>query len=119
MGTLYAGAGAQYEAISLGKVLSAVGAVTGRKALRVPIPAGSRGRRPQSWNSCRIIVTHRPPAGTVEGMRIALRSQPLSIEKSRRDLGYAPNPIGPALRETVASLVRTAAKFDNLVDSHR
>ena len=40
MGTLYAGAGAQYEAISLGKVLSAVGAVTGRKALRVPIPAG-------------------------------------------------------------------------------
>jgi dihydroflavonol-4-reductase len=50
-------------------------------------------------------VTHRPPAGTVEGVRIALRSQPLSIEKSRRDLGYAPNPIGPALRETVASFV--------------
>ena len=40
-------------------------------------------------------VTHRPPAGTVEGVRIALRSQSLSIEKSRRELGYAPNPIGP------------------------
>jgi len=50
-------------------------------------------------------VTHRPPAGTVEGVCIALRSQSLSIEKSRRDLGYAPNPIGPALREAVASLV--------------
>jgi len=68
MGTLYAGAGAQYEAISLGKVLSAVGAVTGRKALRVPIPAGIArtaaavmefvsdmlriARRQEQWREC-------------------------------------------------------------------
>jgi len=107
------------EAISLRKVLSAVGAVTGRKALRVPIPAGIARTTAAVMEFVSDHVTHRPPAGTVEGVRIALCSQPLSIEKSRRDLGYAPNPIGPALRETVASLVRRAGKFDNLVGSHR
>ena len=106
------------EAISLGKVLVAVGAITDRKALRVPIPAGLARTTAAVMEFVSDHVTHRPPAGTVEGVRIALRSQPLSIEKSRRVLGYAPNPIGPALRETVASLVRRAGKFDNLVDSH-
>ena len=96
------------EAISLGKLLKAVRAVTGRKALRVPIPAELVSDH----------VTHRPPAGTVEGVRIALRSQPLSIEKSRRDLGFAPNPIGPALRETVASFVGCPGELDKLVGSH-
>jgi dihydroflavonol-4-reductase len=41
----------------------------------------------------------------VEGVHIALRSRSLSIEKSQRDLGYAPNPIGPALGEAIASLM--------------
>ena len=93
------------EAISLGKLLKAVEAVTGRKALRVPIPAEIARTTAAIMELVSDRVTHRPPAGTVEGVRIALRSQPLSIEKSRRDLGYAPNPIGPALRETVASFV--------------
>ena len=107
------------EAISLGKVLSAVEAITGRKALRVPIPTGIARTTAAFMEFVSDHVTHRPPAGTVEGVRIALRSQPLSIEKSRRDLGYAPNPIGPALRETVASLLRKSGKFDELVGSHR
>jgi len=107
------------EAISLGKLLRAVGAITGRKALRVPIPAGIARTTAAIMELVSDHVTLRPPAGTVEGVRIALRSQPLSIESARRDLGYAPNPIGPALRETVASLVRRAGKFDNLVGSHR
>jgi dihydroflavonol-4-reductase len=94
------------EAISLGKLLKAVEAVTGRKSLRVPIPAEIARTTAAIMELVSDRVTHRPPAGTVEGVRIALRSQPLSIEKSRRDLGYAPNPIGPALRETVASFVR-------------
>ena len=93
------------EAISLGKLLKLVRAVTGRKALRVPIPAEIARTTAAIMELVSDHVTHRPPAGTVEGVRIALRSQPLSIEKSRRDLGYAPNPIGPALRETVASFV--------------
>jgi dihydroflavonol-4-reductase len=107
------------EAISLSKVLSAIGAITGRRAFRVPIPAGIARTTAAIMEFVSDHVTHRPPAGTVEGVRIALRSQPLSIEKSRRDLGYAPNPIGPALRETVASLLRKSDKFDELVGSRR
>jgi dihydroflavonol-4-reductase len=105
------------EAISLAKVLSAVGSITGRKALRVPIPAGIARTTAAVMEFVSDHVTHRPPAGTVEGVRIALRSQSLSIEKSRRELGYAPNPIGPALRETVASLLGRPAKLDKLVSS--
>jgi dihydroflavonol-4-reductase len=41
----------------------------------------------------------------MEGVRIAVRSRSLSIEKSRRELGYAPNPLGPALSEAIASLM--------------
>ena len=50
-------------------------------------------------------VTHRAPAATVEGVRIAMRSKSLSNEKSRRELGYAPHSIELALREIVASVV--------------
>ena len=48
------------EAISLGKVLVAVGAITDRKAFAFRSLRGSRGRRPQSWNSCRIMLRIAP-----------------------------------------------------------
>ena len=44
-------------------------------------------------------VTHRPPSGTAEGVRIALRATDLSIEKAKNELGYAPRPVEPALRD--------------------
>jgi dihydroflavonol-4-reductase len=50
-------------------------------------------------------VTRRPPSGTAEGVRIALRATALSIEKAQRELGYAPRPVEPALRETTAYLL--------------
>jgi dihydroflavonol-4-reductase len=96
------------EAVSLRKVLDAIGAISGRKALRVPIPVKIAQTTAAVMEFVADHATHRPPAATVEGVRIALRSQSLSIEKSRRDLGYAPNPIGPALHEAVASLVGKA-----------
>jgi dihydroflavonol-4-reductase len=34
-----------------------------------------------------------------------LRARALSIEKAQRELGYAPRPIEPALRETIAFLL--------------
>jgi len=96
------------EAVSLGQVLDAIGAISGRTALRVPIPAKIAQMAAAVMEFVADHATHRPPAATAEGVRIALRSRSLSIEKSRRDLGYAPNPIGPALREAVASLVGKA-----------
>jgi dihydroflavonol-4-reductase len=50
-------------------------------------------------------VTHRPPAATVEGVKIALRSKALSIEKSRFELGYTPRPIEAALRDVIAAVL--------------
>jgi dihydroflavonol-4-reductase len=50
-------------------------------------------------------VTRRPPSSTAEGVRIALRATALSIEKAQRELGYAPRPVEPALRETIACLL--------------
>jgi dihydroflavonol-4-reductase len=50
-------------------------------------------------------VTRRPPSGTAEGVRIALRAEALSTEKAQRELGYAPRPIEPVLRETIAHLL--------------
>ncbi len=44
-------------------------------------------------------VTRRPPSGTAEGVRIALRAGALSIEKAQRELGYAPGPVEPVLRK--------------------
>jgi dihydroflavonol-4-reductase len=58
-------------------------------------------------------VTHTPPAGTLEGVRIASRSQALSIEKARRELGYAPRPIGGALEEAVQSILSKSQESTN------
>jgi dihydroflavonol-4-reductase len=54
-------------------------------------------------------VTHRPPSGTAEGVRIALRATELSIETAQTELGYAPRPIEPALRDTIAYLLSIRA----------
>jgi dihydroflavonol-4-reductase len=97
------------ESISLREVLDAIGAVSGRTALRVPIPAKIAQTTAAMMEFVADHVTHRAPAATVEGVRIALRSRSLSIEKSRRELGYAPSPIGPALCEAIASLVSKAS----------
>jgi dihydroflavonol-4-reductase len=37
-----------------------------------------------------------------------LRATALSTDKAQRELGYAPSPIEPALRDTIAHLLRTA-----------
>src|SRR5258705_10535317 len=50
-------------------------------------------------------VTRRPPSGTAEGVRIALRARALSTEKAQRELGYTPGPVEPVLRETIAQLL--------------
>jgi dihydroflavonol-4-reductase len=55
-------------------------------------------------------VTHRPPSGTAEGVRIALRAAELSIEKAQHELGYAPRPVEPALRDTIAYLLGARGK---------
>jgi dihydroflavonol-4-reductase len=90
------------EDISLRKLLEAMGTISGREALRVPIPAGFAQVAAVIMELFADHVTHRLPEATVEEVQIAVRSKPLSIEKSRRELGYAPRPIEPALRDVIA-----------------
>jgi dihydroflavonol-4-reductase len=93
------------EAIPLSKLLSRLRAISGRKAVPVPVPAMIAQTTALAMEFVADHVTHRPPTATVEGVRIAMRSKSLSSEKSRRELGYAPHTIECALREVVGSFV--------------
>ena len=93
------------ESIPLRKVLRLVTAISGRRNLLIPVPGRVAEIAAAMLEFMADHVTRRPPSGTAEGVRIALRSTALSIEKAQRELGYAPRPVEPALRETVAYLM--------------
>ena len=93
------------ENISLKKLLAIISVISGRSALRIPIPAVMAQTTAAVLEFIADHVTHKMPAGTIEGVRIASRSQALSIEKARRELGYAPRPIGGALEEAIQSIL--------------
>jgi dihydroflavonol-4-reductase len=91
------------ENISVKKLLAILGIISGRRAIRIPVSAGPAQMIAAAVEFVANHATHQPPTATVEGVRIALWSKPLSIEKSRRELGYAPRPIGPALERAISS----------------
>jgi dihydroflavonol-4-reductase len=101
------------ENISLRKFLAIVSVISGRSTLRIPIPAIMAQTTAAVLEFMADHVTHTLPAGTVEGVRIASRSQALSIEKARRELGYAPRPIGGALEEAVQFILSTSQESTN------
>jgi dihydroflavonol-4-reductase len=93
------------ENLSLKKLLALTAVMTGRKAMRIPVPAGIAQIAAATVEYIADHLSHQTPSATREGVRIALWSKPVSIEKSRRELGYAPGPIRQALEEVVASLL--------------
>jgi dihydroflavonol-4-reductase len=101
------------ENIALKKLLAIIGIISGRRAVRIPIPAIMAQTTAAILEFIADHVTHTLPAGTVEGVRIASRSQALSIEKARRELGYAPRPIGGALEEAVQSILSASQESTN------
>ena len=101
------------ENISLKKLLAIVSVISGRRALRIPIPAVMAQTTAAVLEFIADHVTHKTPAGTIEGVRIASRSQALSIEKARRELGYAPRPIGGALEEAIQSILSKPQESTN------
>ncbi len=96
------------ENISLKDFLAIVAVISGRRALRVPIPAVIAQMTATMLEFVADHVTHRSPAATAEGVRIALRSKALSIEKARRELGYAPRPIAVVLKDAVEYALKTS-----------
>jgi dihydroflavonol-4-reductase len=95
------------ESISLGKILKLMTTISGRRSLAIPVPGKIAEAAAAMLEFVADHVTHRPPAGTAEGVRIALRATDLSIEKARNELGYMPRPVEPALRDTIAYLLST------------
>jgi dihydroflavonol-4-reductase len=92
------------ESLRLNRILELVAAITGRKHLAVPVPGKLAELSAGMLEFVSDHFTRRPPTGTAEGVRIALYASDLSIDKARRELGYAPRPIEPTLRETIAFL---------------
>jgi dihydroflavonol-4-reductase len=98
------------ESIPLKQILQTVSAISGHRSLDVAVPGAIAERAAAMLEFIADHVTHRPPSGTEEGVRIALRATALSNEKARLELGYEPRPVEPALRETIAYLLKTCGK---------
>lgn len=95
------------ESISLKKILKLMEAISGRRYLSIPVPGKMAEASAAVLEFISDHITHQPPTGTAEGVRIALRATELSIEKARNELGYSPRPVEPALRDTIAYLLST------------
>jgi dihydroflavonol-4-reductase len=93
------------ESISLKKILKLMATISGRRYLSIPVNGRVAEAAATMLEFFSDHITHRPPSGTPEGVRIALRASELSIEKAQNELGYAPRPIEPTLRETIAYLL--------------
>jgi len=106
------------ESIPLKEGLCLVAANSGRRNLRISVPGNVAEAAAAMLEFIADHVTRKPPSGTAEGVRIALRSTSLSIEKAQRELGYMPRPVEPTLRETIAYLLEAAGDRQRL-DSAR
>ena len=93
------------ESIPLKDILRLMAAITNRHGLLIPIPGRIAEIASGLLEFIADHLTRSPPAGTTEGVRIALRARALSIAKARNELGYAPRPVEPALRNTIAYLL--------------
>jgi dihydroflavonol-4-reductase len=93
------------ETIPLKQVLGVMEAISGRRARRLQVGGRVAEIATAMLEFVADHVTRRPPSGTVEGVRIAMRAEALSTEKAQRELGYAPGPVEPVLRETIAHLL--------------
>ena len=102
------------ESISLKKILQLMATISGRRYVSIPVPGRVAEVAATMLEFVADHVTHRPPSGTAEGVRIALRATELSIEKAQHELGYAPRPVEPALRDTIAYLLGARGKSPGL-----
>jgi dihydroflavonol-4-reductase len=102
------------ESLRLSRILALVAAISGRKHLTIAVPGRLAELSAGMLEFISDRITRRPPSGTAEGVRIALHASDLSIDKARRELGYAPRPIEPTLRETIGFLLQTETEGERL-----
>ncbi|MDE2378194.1 NAD-dependent epimerase/dehydratase family protein [Bradyrhizobium sp.] len=107
------------ECMPLRQILRMMSVMSGRRQLPVPVPGKIAELSASMLEFFADHITHRTPDGTGEGVRIALHASDLSIEKARTELGYAPRPIEPVLRETIAYLLARGDKPASAALEHR
>jgi dihydroflavonol-4-reductase len=98
------------EGIRLKRILELMARISGRGNLTIPVPGRVAEMAATALEFISDRVTRRPPTGTGEGVRIALRATDLPIEKARQELGYTPRPVEPALRDTITYLLSHSSK---------
>jgi dihydroflavonol-4-reductase len=98
------------EGIPLKRILELTAAISGRRNLIIPVSGRMAEMAATALEFISDHVTRRPPTGTAEGVRIALRATALPIEKAQQELGYAPRPVEPALRDTITYLLSDLGK---------
>jgi dihydroflavonol-4-reductase len=95
------------DSLPLGQVLALMAAASRRRKFFIPVPGLFAQLAASIIEFKADHLTRRQPAATVEGVRIARAATALSIEKARRELGYAPRSIEPVLHETIAHMLGT------------
>jgi dihydroflavonol-4-reductase len=98
------------ESVPLKRILELMATISGRRNLAIPVSGRLAETAATMLEFISDHVTRRPPSGTAEGVRIALRATDLSIEKAQQELGYAPRPVEPALRDTITYLLSNRGK---------
>ena len=98
------------ESFTLKRILELMAAISGRRNRSIPVSGRVAESAATMLEFIANHVTHRPPSGTAEGVRIALRAKDLSIGKAQQELGYAPRPVEPVLRDTIAYLLGASGK---------
>jgi hopanoid-associated sugar epimerase len=95
------------ENVRLRDLAQAVAQMSGRTASKWEIPGSLALAAAAACEWLATRVTHRPPAATIEGVQLALRSAPFDSGKARRELGYAPRPAQEAIVHAVSWLRST------------
>ena len=93
------------ESIPLRRVLEIMAEISGHRVRSIHVNGKVAEMVTATLEFIADHVTRRPPSGTAEGVRIAMRAGALSIEKAQRELGYAPGSVESVLRETIAYLL--------------
>lgn len=98
------------ENISMRDLAKRIQRLTGKNPVKIwiPPPLAMAAGVVDEWLATKI--THKMPAATAEGVRLALRAGPLDISKARREIGLTPRPIEQALAQAVTWLAETIMK---------
>ena len=88
------------ENVTLAQILQRLAKITGRPAPTVKLPyfvAYAAGVASTGWAR----ITGKPPMAPLDAVRMAKKKMWVSIDKAKRELGYAPGPVDAALARAV------------------